>query len=231
MIRPLLFVGTLAGAAAVYASLADINLRVIPTQGTFYEYKMTGTMSMANTEVKVGMSVTEKITKTTEEGWIVEVTQEEGVIEYNGEQEQMPSMKQTVTYNLDGTIKEIVAPEQDANTYRLSQFSTVYRPEEKMKLDVPVTFEYEADASKGTPAATGTYTYVADEKFKTLDTWKITFSYKETEGETPASNTGTFWLQKDTGILVKYEQNWVNAPISMGSTVNGKFTTELVVPE
>lgn len=231
MIRPILFVGSLLGAATLFAATLDATLRVVPEVGTFQDYKMTGTMMMDGSEVKIGLSVTEKIIKKSEEDWTVETTQNEGVIDFKGEQIQMPSAKQTVTFNLDGTLKEINASEQDANTYRLAQLSTVYRPEEAMVLDKDVVFEFPADASKGTPAAVGTYTYVGDEKYKNLDTWKIRFAYRETEGETQATNTGFLWIQKDKGILVKSEQNWTNAPVSMSGPVSGKFITELVVPE
>jgi hypothetical protein len=225
----------LAGLSAVVALLApaaSFNLRVYPEKGETYRYKMAGTMTIAAADAVVGMNVTESVRGKDEKGWSTEVSQTGGLVRYEGQEIKLPDMKQNLYFNPDGTLRDLKMPEETTpDAYRLIQMGILYRPEGEVPENLEYTHDFPADPGHGVPPGRSTYKIVGEELIGEIAVIKIEFRYAETSGDLPARNTGTYWLHKEKGVIVKLIQNWTDAPVTGSGPISGKFTTELIVPQ
>lgn len=230
MLRPVLAV--LSAAVTLIAPTASFDLRVSPKANEVYKYKMSGKITIASTDAAIGMNITETVKSKNEDGWTVEVAQTGGLVKFEAQEVPLDEVRQNITYGNDGLIRELKMPEDtNPDAYRLIQMGLIYRPDEKVAEGATYVYDFPADATRGVPTAKGTYTLIGEEEVLGQPTLKIEFKYAETSGDIPARNSGTYWLHRDKGVLVKAIQNWVNAPITGAGHVGGTFTTELIPDE
>jgi hypothetical protein len=65
-------------------------------------------------------------------------------------------------------------------------------------------------ASGNTPASDTAFKLEAMEKCQDLDCAKISIQFSESSQSSPMKVTGALWVERATGMLVKYDTNWQN---------------------
>jgi hypothetical protein len=104
----------------------------------------------------------------------------------------------------------------EASRARLDAALQMLFPDKPVKVGDTWKRTGKADADKGLRAAEATYKY---EGIETVDKWKaykITVTYRETEGDDPLSLRGTRWVAVEDGILVKAQYTVQNGPFAPG---------------
>jgi hypothetical protein len=183
---------------------------------------MTGDASLGFGKLEVGITVTEKVKEIKDDGKVVqESTQSEFSVKVDGQDlgagGDIPGMTVITTFYPDGRIFSIEGGEAGTPT-RLSEASVfVYPgPDKEFREGESWTSKRPGDAQRGTRAAEATYTYLGTEKVGKWDTYKISYKYRETEGENPMEVTGTTWVAVDNGYLVKGEYELSNVEFAPG---------------
>jgi hypothetical protein len=205
---------TLALSATALAAFDGLSVMRKPKEGEQIRYRMTADVDFGGMAIKAKFLVAEKVTKVEADGsYKLEQQQLEGVVDLNGQEQEMPSSGPTVTvYTKEGEIKEISGAETTPDSYRLANLGLMRDPGKTLNVGDTWTHEIKADAKTGAVAAKAEYKVLAEEKVGDWDTVKVSQTIKETEGTDPASSTGTVWLLKEDGSTVKAESKWVNAP-------------------
>lgn len=128
----------------------------------------------------------------------------------------------TSVFNADGTLKAIKADQAPTgDVYRANNLSIFIVPKDPVKPGDSWTKDVPADKTTGAAAYTAKYTFVGTEKVGAYDAAKVTFSIKETEGDTPASSEGTMWLDPATCKIDKADAKFTNLPLPGAGAVTG----------
>jgi hypothetical protein len=220
-----------AGAALAWAGVQDYNLKRTAKEGEVFKYKLNGTMEVMGTSVTLSAIMINKTTKVEANGdYTVESSQTEGKISFNGSEMEMPSSGSTMTtYKADGTVLDVKGEGVEMGGYRMANLLAAIMPEKPIKAGDTWTSSVKGDAKKGTVDVNGTYKFEAVEKGDSGETAKVTYELKETNGEAPATVSGTAWLELKTGNLIKIESKWKDVPVPGAPTpVTGTMTMVLI---
>lgn len=221
--------GTLAVLSALaLAAQAGPLVRKVQV-GEELKYRVKANVELGGNAIVFSGLQTEKVLEVGTDGtYTVESKTTDAKVTFGGQEIEIPadqSPSTTSVYNLDGTIKEIRGDNAQAESYRFANLATVFLNGKEAKVGEAWTNEKTADSKSGAVAYKSTYKIVGEEKVGSLDTWKIEFSTKESEGDAPASSDGTVWIDKADATLVKTEAKWSNAPFpGAPGPVNGTVT-------
>lgn len=194
-------------AAVALANFQGVNIAWKPKTGDTTKYRLTTKASIQGTDMSFAALLTMKVKDVKEDKIVVEETQSEISVKF-GDQDfssMMPaSITSTTTMKPDGTVLERKSEmPEEAGGERLSAALEYRYPAKAIEKGGTWGFKAEADSAKKLPAREATYTYVGDEEVGAFKTYKITYSYKETEGSTPMTVTGTLWMNQANGDVIK----------------------------
>jgi hypothetical protein len=198
-----------------------------PKVGDAMKYRLnitvTGDPSMGFNKLEVGITVTEKVKEIKEDGKVVqESTQSEFALKMDGQDlgagVDVPSTTVVTTFYPDGRLFSMEGSEGMGTPPRIAEATLfIYPgPDKEFRPGESWTHKRAGDAQRGTRAAEATFTYLATEKVGQWEAHKVSFKYRETEGENPMEVTGTVWLAVDNGYAVKGEYEMSNVEFAPG---------------
>lgn len=212
-------------ALTAYAVQDAITIKHVQKVGDEAKYNLKAEMSVQGTDVTLNAVVTEKVSKVSDNGdYSVDATTT-GKLDFGGQEMDLPAQDTpTVTsYNALGQVLSIKEPSGSADAMRLAHLQSLILPSTAIKVGDTWKSTIKKD-DKGSVDAEGSYKVEAAEKVGAFDTYKITGTYKETSGDSPASSTGTYWINVKDGSLVKMTGTLKNAPFPQVGPLDAKVT-------
>jgi hypothetical protein len=225
-------IGLAAVAALAMTALAvqeAVTLKRVIKVGDSAKYHLKATLEGAQFgDAELNATVTEKVTKLADSGdYELQSTMSDGKVTVGGQEMEIPSQDATVTtYNALGQALSIKDPSGDPNSMRLAHLQSLIFPKTPVKVGDSWTVTIKKD-DKGSVDAEGTYKVEGTEKVGDYDTLKISGNYKETGGDTPASSTGTYWINIKDGTLVKLVGSMKQAPYPQVGPMDAKIVLTL----
>ncbi|MHB8635626.1 MAG: hypothetical protein ACYC96_04040 [Fimbriimonadaceae bacterium] len=220
---------TLAGGAA----MTDGGLQLTAKVGDVRQYKLTAVVKFQDTGLTVTGGVTVRVVRVDDAGMItVQVT----ATNTTAKAGDLPVKVQdspplTEVFKPDGTLSELRGENASPTSYRLETLTSVKLPPFALANDKTWTWDIFPNSKVGIQRAKVVYKVLGEESVSGLATWKISRVITELEGENPASDTGTVWVDEANGMLVKQVDVWKSAPVpGAPSSVDGTFTLELTPP-
>lgn len=220
MKRSLAFVSLLAFAAVSMAQ-DPTALDWKPQVGRVLKYKLSVKASMdmgaGPQDLLVGMQLTSTTKEVRPNGEVVVETKQGGMSLSIGGQDMSAMVgemvtTETATMNRRGeTLSRKSDAPEGMDNQRLTEAITFIYPDKPVKVGDTWTRTIKADAAKGVRAGTATFKF---EGVETVDgKWKsnrITYTYKEAEGNDAMQCAATVWLAAEDGELVKGEYKMKN---------------------
>jgi len=231
-IKPFLIIALGLVAIAAIAVAADpITLKRTVTVGETLKYKLTASFDagQVGSQATVTGDITNKITKIESNGnFDVESTQQNLKIDVGGQTIDGDSgTTKTTVMQPNGQLVEIRGENLSPQDYRLAALNEVIFPDKPVNMGDSWSATIPDNAKTGAVAATLNYVLVSEETVDTIDSYKISIVIKETKGDTPASSTGTVWVSKADGSVVKSNMAWVNAPVPAApNPITGTYTVD-----
>jgi hypothetical protein len=220
-----------AATALAFAGFQDYNLKHPAKEGEVFKYKMTGELSVMGQSVQMSAIMTNKTTKVGTDGnYVVESKMSEAKIVLNGSEMDLGDQPgSTTTYKPDGTVVDVQGESVEAGGARMANLTSFIISEKPVKVGDSWTSEVKGDSKKNTVDVSGKYTLEAIEKLDSGEAAKVSFESKEKAGDTPATISGTAWIDVKSGNPVKVENTWKNVPIpGAPGPVDGKMTMTLI---
>lgn len=222
-------VGLFIAALSVVALAAQdgVNLKRQPKVGDAVKYRLKAEVNVAGTDAVFSTLINEKITKVESNGnYTVESTQSDTKLSISGQDSEVPAQgPETTTFKATGEVVEIKSDQVGPEVYRLANLQSMIVQDKAVKVGDEWTAEIKKDEKTGAVAAKGTYKVEAQEKVGDYDTYRIKYSFKETEGgDAAASVEGTVWVSTKDNTLVKAVGNWKNAPFPGAGPIDAKIT-------
>lgn len=222
------FLGALAGVALMLSLAAAVQdgvvLKRLPKVGDVQKFKLNVELEIQGQPFTVNALVTEKVVAVEEGKYSVESSQSE--MKLNGQDAPMDAQATTSTYTSLGRLLESKGGDTSEESMRMSSLQAFEFPDKALKVGDTWTTDLKAKEAKNPRGVKTDCKIEAAEKVGEFDTYKITFTVKETEGADPASATGTVWLSVKDASLVKYEGVWTGAPFPMVGPANAKVKLE-----
>ncbi len=209
----------IAAAALSLAASARLDdptftLKRVAKVGDTITYKLTVDAEFGGQKINVTAKTVDKVVKADDKEIQVESKQEETKIKFGDQEMDAPSEgASTTSYDARGLITDIKGENADSNAYRMANLTLVATPEKAVKKGDKWSHEFKGDDKKGSRAAKADYEVLDTEKVGGLDTVKVKWTYKETEGTEPASSEGTIWLHATDFSIVKVVGSLKGAPI------------------
>ena len=204
-LRSVLPLGLLAVSALALAAQA-MTLKWTPKTGDKMTYKVTGTFDLAalGGEIKLTGTQAEEV-KSVDADNIVVANTSKMTANAMGNEIPVPEATETVTTKLDGTVTEVKVNDAVAtgSAMRLARVTMFIWPSKPVAVGDSWTAEGTKDEKADVPGYKIDFKLVGDEKVDTFDTWKVSVEGGETEGETKTKISGTVWIDKKDGSVVK----------------------------
>jgi hypothetical protein len=200
-----------------------VNLKRTPKVGNTQKFTLKAELEFQGTPIVVTATVLEKTTKAEDGKYTVESTQSDLKIN-DQEAPAGDDDKSTSTYTVLGKLLETQSAQSDDGSKRMSVLQAFEVPDKDLKVGDTWTIENKADPKLGNATSKIEYKVEAKEKVGKWETFKISFTAKETSGDSPAGATGTVWVGLEDKEIVKYEASWTNAPFPMVGPQNAKVT-------
>lgn len=228
--RTAMFILALAVAPLAMAQDAVV-LKRVAKEGDVAKYALKVETEISGAPVKFTANVIEKVMKVLADGtYTVSSEQEDTVLEINGETSPAPanvSSPTTSTFGLDGSVTDIQGDESGVDAYRMANIQAFLWPKEAVKEGSKWEADIKENKSKETPMVHCKYEVVGKETIGEHNVFKINFESAETTGDDPASSKGSVWVDIASGLIVKTECEWKNAPIAT-MKLDGKVTMTLI---
>lgn len=198
------------------ATVAPVTLKRVPEVGQKQAYQVEMNADFAGEPLIFRAKGVDEVREVNADGtFSVQSTQEEGKIEYNGQELEGPEVGPSFTlFAPNGEVKDLTGEMADADAVRLARLSNVVFPADAK--DVGATWEYDhrGDATKNLPALKITFKYEGTEKVGEVDANVVSLEGTEQDGEFPASVKGKIWLDPVTGMQLKAELEMKQAPVA-----------------
>lgn len=226
----ILGIGMIAAAAFALAAQDAWTLKRNAKVGETARYKLVANVELPGMGgATVDGFVEEKVVTVDESGTFVIESQQKGTkITMEGQGEQaMPDEPPTKTkFNAEGAVLEITSDSPNAaNSYRISNLGAFRYPANAVKVGDEWSVDIAKDEKTGVEPAKMTFKVESSETVGSWSTVKVKVTAKESEGDTPATADGFVWIDIPTGIIVKSETNWINAPLPGAPfPINAKIT-------
>jgi len=207
--------GLVTGVVVAANALQAYNLLRVAKVGDVIKYKYSADVDFAGQSATITFTTVDKVTNVAQNGDIsTESKQENMKINFGGQEmapEDQPA-RVTVT-KPSGEIVTISGDGIDGTAYRFSNMSGIRAPQAAVKIGEKWSYEVKADGKTGSVAAKCDCEALAIEKVGDLESVKVKWSYKETEGAEPAGSEGTAWISTKDGSVVKAFGKFTKAPI------------------
>lgn len=215
---------SLVAVAALAFTFETYNLKRAPKEGNAATYSINANMQVMGQEFEFSADLAEKIKKVAENGeYTVESTQSN--IKVAGQEAGAPETVSVSTFKPNGELVKKEGGDSSPEGNRMSLLESFISPDTEINKGDSWTKDIPANKDRGTVGTKATYKLEGEEKIGDVDTLKITYSIKETEGDKPASTQGTTWLRKDDRSMVKEEATWTDMPIpGVPAPVSGKIS-------
>ncbi|MFY9235379.1 MAG: hypothetical protein WAO58_13080 [Fimbriimonadaceae bacterium] len=223
MVKKSLFLGVMSLALLAAAGQDGVTLAWKPAVGSVSKYRLTSTSNMQGMSAEFGATMTMKVESVTGDKVKTSATTSEMTLKV-GDQDMsamMASMVSTVTtvVSLSGEVLErtLTAGQSEFDSPKLESAFTMIFPSKPVKVGDTWVREVKAGSKTGFSASKSVFTYLGTEKIADkYNTHKIKFEFKELDGSTPMTGSGTVWIQAEDGALMKQEFSLKNAEVSPG---------------
>ena len=201
-LRALLPLGLLAFSALSLAQ--GITLQRTPKVGDKMTYKMNGTFSVSGVDVVLSGTTLDEVTAV-DNGLVTTKSTTKMGVDVMGQHTDVPDTTATSTQKLDGTVTEVKVGDAApvAAGMRLANLNMLFLPSKPVAIGDTWTSEAKKDDKLGTPGYKLEYKLVGEDKVGAVDTYKITATGGETDGDSPSKVTATYWIDKATGKTVR----------------------------
>lgn len=197
-----------------------------------YDY----TASMQDDRYKDDATISGKISRTTKQikdngDYIVDNGTVELTMKMGGRQQKMAAQPAVpVTYNALGRVLGMAVPKggDEWSARRIINLESLYLPSQPLRLGGSWQVELPAEPGKSV-AGRGSYSLDAIEKVNGEECYRISGMFEETEGALPASETITFWISVDDGIVMRQEGTMINSPLPKSMQPSKSKTTYRMV--
>jgi len=219
------------------AVIEGYDLKRVVKVGEESTYKFEAKFQVGGQDIKVTGKNFEKVVKVTDSSFFIEGTQKEVKVDVGGSPMDQPDGKPNGTeYGFDNLVKKIDDEESvtDTESYRMSNIQSIAAPDKAVKVGDKWTHTFAPTKvkiigeEKTTPKATADYELLAEEVALGVPCIKVKETFKELEGENPASAEGTIWLNAKTFEQIKVDVKIKNAPIPSLPPVEVSFLLEKV---
>ncbi len=221
-----LILGLTLAAALGFAGVQQGHLlKRAPKVGETTKYKLMAEIDISGQKATYSSMVVDKVVKVSPQGqFTVNSAQLEPKLIIGSDELPMPtSDPMVVTYEPYGGVVEILDA-KDPESYRLAYITTFRASEQELKVGDTWKHEIAADSKRKTYQVLAEYTVLGEETVDKWETFKIKVSVKEASPDA-TTNVGHLWVDKATGILVKVDQAWTNAPFpGAPGPINAKVT-------
>lgn len=215
-LRSVLPLGLLAVSALALAAQA-MDLKWSPKVGDKASYKVTGKFEMGGAgDIEIGGTRTEEI-KSVDANSVVTSETDKLTVNAMGNDIPVPETTATVTLKPDGTATDVKSGENQASAgsaLRIVHLGSLIYPSKPVAVNDTWDATGVKDEKLDVPGYKITFKLVGDEKVGTTDTWKITGTGGETEGESKATVEATYWVDKTNGNVVRAYLKLANALLS-----------------
>ncbi len=226
---------TLVLVTTLVASFAlaqdTVQLKRVAKEGDTAKYGLKLAAQLNGQDINFAATVMDKVTKVHEDGSItVSSEQKDATLEYGGQTTQVPpgvGAETTTTFAADGHIMTIETDTPDDSIYRMGNIQTFLWPKDPVGVGNKWESDIKGAKGKSEIDVHCTYEVTAKETVGKHDCFKVAFESKELSGDEPASSKGTVWIDIKSGLMVKMDTQWTNAPIS-GFVISGKASMSLI---
>lgn len=228
-------------AVAAFAAAADgfVLLRQAKANDE-HQYRQELTLKAEGTEIVFTSKVTERITGVDGDTIVSELTSRLTSLKAAGEEIEVPDGDETTevtTYTTKNTGQVLKlesksagededAEENTKENFRMAHVGSLIVDATARKVGDKWSVETKEN-DQGARATTLSYEILGEETVAGKDGLKVKVEAKETEGDNPIEITGTYWVAKVGGLLLKADLEVKNLPI-MGEVVDAKLVSELV---
>ncbi len=183
--------------------------------GDSAKFKISVDFDMSGMSATYSAAIAEKVVKASDGSYTVESSQSNAKISLSGQEQALPDSDKPSksTYTTNGLITLIEGDEAGPGSYRLSYMQSLIAPDSPKKVGEKWEADLPANKKTGAVAGKATYEVVGTEKIGAWDTVKVKWTYKETEGTSPATAEGTVWLSVTDFNTVKVDGKYLNAPL------------------
>lgn len=226
----------LATAACLFlpaiAGEGSIALKRSPKPGDQLKYRVTLVFTVYGNDVFYTAEDTERVVSVEKDGtYSVESTQANMHANNGNDLLVQPNPNRVVSlYDKRGMVLDFQG-EPSGQSWRDANLSCFVLPDKPVAKGDTWTVNVPAKLDREAPGATITYTYKGPEadKMGGVSVVRIEEKYAEVTQSTPATATGTIWVNPVDGTVVKLEEEWRNAPIlGLSTVVNGHVAYERI---
>ena len=216
-------------AALAYAA-DGIVLKYVYKKDSVSKTRLKGTVNLAGQEVLVNMVNRTKVKDIDADG---NVTLEDGIMEgtitIGGQEIPLGAQSANIVVMSPGGEVKKIGDKVETDAYRMQNLMAFVPSTDAVQVGSKWKREIPANKDTKAPGFKTEYTISGEENVGGADTFKIDYKALETEGDMPASVTGTFWISKLDCALIKGTAKWENVPEPTShQTISGTVTLELI---
>jgi hypothetical protein len=171
----------------------------------------------------------EKVVAVTPEGGLtLESRQTESVLDLDGQtMDAGPESVSKISLHPDGRVAKIETEDVTDESYRVAHLNHLAWPEGEVAVGHKWSSKVAAEPGLGGVALESSFEILGLEEFAGVKAVVVGFKSAEVSGDTPASASGKHWVDAATGLVLKSEMEWKNAPVS-GQIIDAKVVIEIV---
>ncbi len=182
-----------------------LSLKPKPKVGTEGKYKVNADISIMGNSATFSGVQHMKVVKTDDQGnYYVENSMSDVKVEFGGNAQEQPAEPPvTLKHSPLGEILEITGEKPSAADYRMAFTTNLIAPKGDAKVGTKWSVETKGIEKLGAVGIKADYEVTGAEEALGVKAITVKFSLKEVSGDTPMSATGTYWIDRETGLLVK----------------------------
>lgn len=199
-------------------------------EGDTTKYKLMVDTEFGGMKLRYTANIVEKTVKVADDGgYSVTSEHQDAMISMDGTEQPAGGAvgaPTTTVFNADGSVAELQGDQTGPEAYRMANLQCFLFPADPVAVGTKWESEIKGNADKGTVNVKYTYEISSKETVQGRECYKVEVSCAEQSGDNPASAKGSAWMDIASGVLVKLDSDWTNAPIA-GQVISGKVHMEL----
>lgn len=206
------------------------SLKRTPKQNDSLTYSLQMDLVYAGEKTQISQKIDMKVVKVDSKGvFTEEVTEHDGKILVKGIELEMdtPEVRKQQT-DERGIVFDLGSKNLKSSDYRAAQIHQFVAPEKPILLGAKWSYEYKANAKRGTENAQIDYQLEGLEKIGTTECAKVKWHFKETQGKKPIDASGYAWIRLSDNVMYKYSAQATNFPMGDGNNIDLSFTYRIV---